>query len=192
MFCSFLDSLIFNNEVDSYKSWTLFLIFLSISVLISGVVLLTHKKPEPVTGKTKSATPRPRQRRKVNKKTSGEGGELEGEQHGDGESSVLWAVGEASDGEDDLGEDEDVDHHQHPLGQPRQGSSSRRNLRAGREGLGLIDRDEGEGADDPEVIDRHRHKTEDIWNRRSMDPFRDDTEQGLEQLGVSGGSGVIR
>lgn len=145
-----------------------------------------------MTGKTKSATPRPRQRRKVNKKTSGEGGELEGEQHGDEESSVLWAVGEASDGEDDLGEDEDVDHHQHPLGQPRQGSSSRRNLRAGREGLGLIDREEGEGADDPEVIDRHRHKTEDIWNRRSMDPFRDDTEQGLEQLGVSGGSGVIR
>ncbi|EDR08789.1 uncharacterized protein LACBIDRAFT_296209 [Laccaria bicolor S238N-H82] len=179
----FLDSLIFNNEVDSYKSWTLFLIFLSISVLISGVVLLTHKKPEPVTGKTKSATPRPRQRRKVDKKTSEEGGELEGEQHGEGESSVLWAVGEASDGEEDLDEDEDLDHHQHPLGQLRQGNSSRRNLRAGREGVGLIDREEG---GDLEVIDRYSHKTEDVWKRRSMDPFRDDTEQEL------GGSGVIR
>ena len=43
----FLNSLIFNNEVEAYKSWTLFLIFLSIIVLIGGVVLLTHKKPEP-------------------------------------------------------------------------------------------------------------------------------------------------
>lgn len=124
----------------------------------------------------------------MNKKTSGEGGD---DQHGEGESSVLWAVGEASDGEDDMGEDEDVDHHQHPLGQPRQGSPSRRNLILGREGMGLIDREE-EGADDLEVRDRYRHKTEDIWKRRSMDPFRDDTEQGIEQLRASGGSGVIR
>lgn len=42
----FLDSLIFNNEVDSYKPWTLFLIFGSILLLISGVVLLTSKEPE--------------------------------------------------------------------------------------------------------------------------------------------------
>lgn len=43
---SFLDSLIFNNQVDAYKPWILFLIFASIVILISGVVLLTHKKPE--------------------------------------------------------------------------------------------------------------------------------------------------
>ncbi|KIO30760.1 hypothetical protein M407DRAFT_20285 [Tulasnella calospora MUT 4182] len=43
----FLNSLIFNDEVDAYKPWTLFCLFLSIVVLISGVVLLTHKKPEP-------------------------------------------------------------------------------------------------------------------------------------------------
>lgn len=42
----FLDSLIFNNEVDAYKPWILFLIFSSILLLISGVVLLTSKKPE--------------------------------------------------------------------------------------------------------------------------------------------------
>ncbi|KAG9004991.1 hypothetical protein FRB90_010628 [Tulasnella sp. 427] len=43
----FLNSLIFNDEVDAYKPWTLFCLFLSIVVLIAGVVLLTHKKPEP-------------------------------------------------------------------------------------------------------------------------------------------------
>ncbi|KAG9044973.1 hypothetical protein FS837_007236 [Tulasnella sp. UAMH 9824] len=43
----FLNSLVFNDEVDAYKPWTLFCLFLSIVVLISGVVLLTHKKPEP-------------------------------------------------------------------------------------------------------------------------------------------------
>lgn len=32
--------------MDAYKTWTLFLIFVFILVLISGVVLLTHKKPE--------------------------------------------------------------------------------------------------------------------------------------------------
>ncbi|KAG9014493.1 hypothetical protein FRB93_013618 [Tulasnella sp. JGI-2019a] len=43
----FLNSLIFNDEVDAYKTWTLFCLGLSILVLIAGVVLLTHKKPEP-------------------------------------------------------------------------------------------------------------------------------------------------
>src|SRR5258708_29276613 len=40
---------IFNDSVDAYASWTLFLSVISILVLISGVVLLTHKKPEPST-----------------------------------------------------------------------------------------------------------------------------------------------
>ncbi|EPS97577.1 hypothetical protein FOMPIDRAFT_1025007 [Fomitopsis schrenkii] len=42
----FLDSLIFNDEVDAYEPWALFLIFVSMIILISGVVLLTYKKPE--------------------------------------------------------------------------------------------------------------------------------------------------
>ena len=46
-FNRFLNSLIFNNEVDAYESWVLFLIFVSILVLVTGVVLLTHKKPDP-------------------------------------------------------------------------------------------------------------------------------------------------
>ena len=44
-----LNSLVFMDEVDSYSNWTLFAIFCSICILISGVVLLTSKKPEPNT-----------------------------------------------------------------------------------------------------------------------------------------------
>ncbi|KDQ53544.1 hypothetical protein JAAARDRAFT_39231 [Jaapia argillacea MUCL 33604] len=42
----FLDSLIFNNSTNAYKPWILVLIFLSICVLVLGVVLLTFEKPE--------------------------------------------------------------------------------------------------------------------------------------------------
>jgi magnesium transporter len=35
--------------VDAYAPWTLFFSFVSILILVSGVVLLTHKKPEPST-----------------------------------------------------------------------------------------------------------------------------------------------
>jgi len=41
-----LNSLVFMDEVDSYSNWTLFAIFISICILIFGVVLLTSKKPE--------------------------------------------------------------------------------------------------------------------------------------------------
>ncbi|KAG6832624.1 hypothetical protein H0H92_014460 [Tricholoma furcatifolium] len=108
----FLDSLIFNNEVDAYQGWTLFLIFVSILVLISGVVLLTHKKPEPT-----NATPVPLARTKgkgkgkTRKISDAEEGRAGG---GGGEQDVLWAVGEdESDGEHE--EDPDVDHHQNPI-----------------------------------------------------------------------------
>ncbi|KAF8325224.1 uncharacterized protein EI90DRAFT_3073443 [Cantharellus anzutake] len=43
----FLNSLIFNDEVDAYSNWILFAIFVSIVILIVGVILLTNKKPEP-------------------------------------------------------------------------------------------------------------------------------------------------
>lgn len=42
----FLDSLVFNNEVDQYNGWTLAALAASVLVLVAGVVLLTHKKPE--------------------------------------------------------------------------------------------------------------------------------------------------
>jgi len=181
-----LDSLIFNDEVEAYKSWTLFLIFLSIIVLISGVVLLTFKKPEPVAGKIKSViSPRDRRRRKgdLSKRAAGDGdGEVNDEEQAQGsENDVLWAVGDASDDEDE-GNDEDVDHHQHPLHQdlpkatiasiggesPSQRRSSRR---AVNERTGLVtSEDEADGADYMDGSNR----------KRSMDPFRDDDDERHE------------
>ncbi|CAK5281566.1 unnamed protein product [Mycena citricolor] len=124
----FLDSLIFNNEVDSYQSWTLFLIFVSIFILISGVVLLTHKKPEPgalssrsVIALNEDGFPRIRLRQRGSRKAKA--GMLEQSADDDeetmvgGEEQALWDIGDASDDESDDGEgqDEDVDHPQHPL-----------------------------------------------------------------------------
>jgi hypothetical protein len=90
--------------VDAYASWTLFLIFVSILVLISGVVLLTHKKPEPSTtqrdaGIALNAIPGRQIPRKTDNKTDGlEGGHPR--DHGE-DGQVMWDVGEASDEEDE-------------------------------------------------------------------------------------------
>ncbi|RDB25413.1 hypothetical protein Hypma_007848 [Hypsizygus marmoreus] len=165
----FLDSLIFNDEVDAYKSWTLFLIFASMIVLISGVVLLTHKKPEP-TG----TTPLPLSQNKgknTRRKGDVEQGEA-GREGGEGEHAVLWAVGNDSDDDSDAGEDEDIDHHQHPIQaqhRPRggvgnvvhgkgkgkeKGKGKSVNWKAkdgGDEGVGLIGDDDDEDEDDATV-----------------------------------------
>lgn len=95
---------IFNDSVDAYASWTLFLSFVSILILISGVVLLTHKKPEPSTtqrdgGIALNAIPGRQIPRTADGKTEG----LEGahpEDHDD-DGETLWDVGEASDEEDE-------------------------------------------------------------------------------------------
>lgn len=186
-----LDSLIFNDEVEAYQSWTLFLIFVSIIILIAGVVLLTFKKPEPVIGKIKSnSTPRNRRKRKDAKleraAEHGNGaGNLDGgdeEQGRGGEDEVLWAVGDDSDDEEE-GEDDDVDHHQHPLHQVPKGrvassvggSQRRSSRRAVNERTVLVSpEDEGE---DEHYMDTSR--------RRSMDPFRDDERH--EMHNVAGG-----
>ncbi|KAJ7251512.1 hypothetical protein B0H12DRAFT_1051930 [Mycena haematopus] len=173
---------IFNNEVDSYQPWTLFLIFVSIFVLISGVVLLTHKKPEPGPLSARAAAalgsvgfPRLelRQRgvsgRKGKAASKGVDERDEEETMVDGEEE-LWRIGDASDEEDqdDEGQDDDVDHPQHPLhkgavGQPngnRRGSRSRLH---GEEGEGLLP-DEHEELDDFAPLPPAAH------------PFRDTSE----------------
>ncbi|EKM81025.1 hypothetical protein AGABI1DRAFT_71748 [Agaricus bisporus var. burnettii JB137-S8] len=110
----FLNSLIFNDEVGAYKSWTLFLIFVSILVLICGVVLLTHKKPEPKSSKTQSSAALPRRQAQAHKSKT-KLTTMEGDEENEhGEDQILWAVGEVSDAE---GEDEDVDHYQNPMHQ---------------------------------------------------------------------------
>ncbi|THH18788.1 hypothetical protein EW146_g2254 [Bondarzewia mesenterica] len=99
-----LDSLIFNDSVDAYASWTLFLIFVSILILISGVILLTYKKPDKAAsqrdgGIPLSAVPGG----PVPKKSDGKvvAGDEESDRAGlSGENGeVMWDVGEASDDE---------------------------------------------------------------------------------------------
>lgn len=149
----FLDSLIFNNEVDAYQSWTLFLIFVSILILISGVVLLTHKKPEPgATPKSSavmSASVALRNRRIAAKKANAskivvDEDEEEEVQTPAGENDVLWAVGEVSD--DDEGEDEDIDHHQNPRNRASHSKTPERKQHPGDEGVGLMERHNNEEA----------------------------------------------
>ncbi|SCZ95087.1 BZ3500_MvSof-1268-A1-R1_Chr11-3g03594 [Microbotryum saponariae] len=45
--CGFLNNLVYLDQLDSYKTWVFILIWLSILVLIIGVVFLSLKKPEP-------------------------------------------------------------------------------------------------------------------------------------------------
>ncbi|KAH9830710.1 uncharacterized protein C8Q71DRAFT_716260 [Rhodofomes roseus] len=101
----FLDSLIFNDEVDAYQPWTLFLIFVSMIILISGVVLLTYKKPEkkpsttvtPGTVAMASRSPR----RGGGPKGDDEDDEQDALREGDEpEPEEVWQIGDMSDDED--------------------------------------------------------------------------------------------
>lgn len=102
----FLDSLIFNNEVDAYQSWTLFLIFCSILILVSGVVLLTNKKPDPqpktpgfkvTDDATTTVSLPPGTRRRARSKL---GDEEEGILSAEGSNPAPWQLGDASEDED--------------------------------------------------------------------------------------------
>jgi hypothetical protein len=96
---------IFNDSVDAYASWTLFLSFVSILILISGVVLLTHKKPEPSTAQRDgSIAMNALSGRQMPLTADGKADGHEGVHSGDhGEDDqVMWDVGEASDEEDEL------------------------------------------------------------------------------------------
>lgn len=156
MYIRFLNSLIFNNETDSYQTWTLFLLFVSMSILISGVVLLTHKKPEPGAKPASGANTLSMQRRsrtgrkastsKMNVNNIGDDDAEDEDDDGRevGEDGALWGVGEASD-ESDSGEDEDVDHHQNPLNASstnQDGAAKRDTTGLGKEGAALLKGDE--------------------------------------------------
>ncbi|KAG6916663.1 hypothetical protein DXG01_005887 [Tephrocybe rancida] len=187
----FLDSLIFNNEVDAYKGWILFLIFVSILVLISGVVLLTHKKPEHASG------PAPVPLARAKKRTDADAEE------GRGEQEVLWAVGE-DEGSDEEGvgegEDPDVDHHQNPIQQTRprgvgdkqaKAKSKGKGKSAGwkvktqdEEGVGLIGEDDDDEEEEESRPIHHGSSsklpltTTAEPQPRPEDPFKDEDEFG--------------
>jgi hypothetical protein len=122
--------LIFNDSIGAYTSWVLFAIFCSIVVLIAGVVLLTHKKPEPkgLEGSRLDAPPRPRRGDRSGKGMKAglaDGGDraqdddedVSGEEShalrnvdleaGGSTTRLAWTLGDASD-------DEDGDVHSRP------------------------------------------------------------------------------
>lgn len=103
----FVDALVFNDEIDQYHSWTLFLIAVSILVLVSGVVLLTHKKPEPGARASTAGASHgsialgsvPSTRKKdVSESRPEENEALREDVDGD---PVVWDLGNASDDESD-------------------------------------------------------------------------------------------
>ncbi|KIM69251.1 hypothetical protein SCLCIDRAFT_1208675 [Scleroderma citrinum Foug A] len=124
----FLDSLIFNNEVDSYKPWILFLIFMSIVILISGVVLLTSKKPERskrASSVPLSTTPTTKLDSPMDDAREGDDGEeqaLHGRSEGrEAGERTLWQLGDASDDEDGPVSDGAHRHASREMGPSRDG-----------------------------------------------------------------------
>lgn len=101
--CSFLDSLIFNNQVDAYKPWILFLIFASIVILISGVVLLTHKKPE--RSQRNIAPSQTTGARSAKNSEEDEAQALRVPEEGESSTHELWQLGDMSDDEDGVDAD---------------------------------------------------------------------------------------
>ncbi|KZT68262.1 hypothetical protein DAEQUDRAFT_692718 [Daedalea quercina L-15889] len=138
----FLDSLIFNDEVDAYQPWTLFLIFVSMIILISGVVMLTYKKPEKKA--TTAGTPgnvamASRSPRGTGRKGSGEGeDEQDALRTGDEpDSEEIWQIGNMSDDEDGA-----VPHTPRPT---RHRSTSARSRGEGEEEARILTEEEEEG-----------------------------------------------
>ncbi|EJD03300.1 uncharacterized protein FOMMEDRAFT_84763 [Fomitiporia mediterranea MF3/22] len=138
-----LDSLIFNAEVEKYHTWTLILIFLSIMILVSGVVLLTHKKPEPGSGPRGTghvplgAIPASRKAKGGANADIEDASPHESEAlHNEGDNSpVVWEVGAASDDEED-----DATVHEAEQS-PKDGRPAKTGLAGsmpGEEGRGLI------------------------------------------------------
>jgi magnesium transporter len=90
--------------VDAYASWTLFFIFVSILILLSGVVLLTHKKPESAsTQREANMALNVVSGRQIPRTADGkteEHEDVDTEDQGE-DSGQVWDVGEASDEEDE-------------------------------------------------------------------------------------------
>ncbi|KAH7913135.1 hypothetical protein BJ138DRAFT_1146655 [Hygrophoropsis aurantiaca] len=180
----FLDSMVFNNEVDAYKPWILFLIFASIAILISGVVLLTHKKPER-SARLTGAPPSNSLARKPGKsstKMDQQGGDDEDDadegqalrRHEEGEVTEradLWEVGDVS--------DDDEDHVSSGPSEVARGVNALGSYQGTGEVSHLM-----HDSDHPDVEGGHEHRrstSSDATLTRgqagsSQDPFRDDAD----------------
>lgn len=148
----FLNSLIFNDSVDAYQNWTLFLIFVFILVLIGGVVLLTHKKPDAGEGQETKLGALPKRRPRsastlAAKKAAGEdsdddeseGRALRAREEGDLEA-VDFELGDVSDSDDEMDDGKRKPNHLPP---PVPSGSHRRPEEAG-----LMAHDDEDGIDD--------------------------------------------
>ncbi|ODO11605.1 hypothetical protein I350_00387 [Cryptococcus amylolentus CBS 6273] len=140
----FINSLIFYDEAGQYATWVLVAVFMSIGVLILGVVLLSLKssaktESDPYTvGETVQAGGSMRLRPRAPKMSTEEGHD---EDHEDGHESraenVLWEVGSASDQSDD--ENEENAQKNRGVGGVKGGTGERRGL------LGEEEEDRHEG-----------------------------------------------
>jgi drug/metabolite transporter (DMT)-like permease len=175
----FLDSLVFNNEVDAYKPWILFLIFASIMILISGVVLLTHKKPERST-RTPTATAlsslsshkAARSSSKVNQideddENDDEEQALRKTEEGEENRAVLWQVGDISEDEDDQ-----IGNGHTPRGVHVAGSTTR----VTGEGSRLMRDEEEVNFEQSRLI-----SSDTALAQNAQDPFHDDDDEEFGQ-----------
>ncbi|KAI0644547.1 hypothetical protein C8Q79DRAFT_912657 [Trametes meyenii] len=178
---------IFNDEVDAYHSWTLFLIFVSMSVLVSGVVLLTYKKPEDKVTSPTSVPLSSRARRPPRK-----GGAVDDEEEAlreleDGErEETMWQLGDASEDEDEDGTRSPRPRSPHPQGSPRlqrRASGMKLGMGSGRS-RSPLPRSRGEGehesmlaeheADEEEAQPRESTSSDATLARPDTAPFVDD------------------
>lgn len=176
---------IFNDEVDAYKPWALFLIFVSILILISGVVLLTHKKPERVAPASNTRMGSVARKSKHKAKASdakglansqeedddvGEGHSLRRSEEGrPGNEDETWAVGEVSDDEDE----------------PDSATRLQRTptTAGGDEGVGLMLEDHVEEDTHNAGHGTGRPRAASNLSRRASDPFRDSADEFGEFAG---------
>ena len=123
---------------------TLFLIFLSIVILIGGVVLLTLKKPEPAPGNAQANVSAPPARDRSRNKKTGENDEDENNEEialrprQSIEGGTVWELGNASDSDDDDRQDPKKEVERTPRTTESRGGYSR-------EHQGLVE--EGEDSD---------------------------------------------
>ncbi|KAG8707612.1 hypothetical protein FRC08_000387, partial [Ceratobasidium sp. 394] len=188
----FLNSLVFNDEIDAYKGWTLFAIFVSILILIGGVVLLTLKKPDPVPANSTALGTPSRARTKASDEEAGDERDLEAlHTSGPGQrEEVVWQIGDADDDSDDeRGAGTGTSQIRPDLNRRRSGSGSLR-ARAnshiapkhqGEEGRGLM------GAHDEEdEHDEADHRRSPVQSLHKRDDGSDEEFGGWKQATPTG------
>ncbi|WWD15965.1 hypothetical protein CI109_100389 [Kwoniella shandongensis] len=198
----FVNSLIFYNEAGQYERWVLIAVFLSIAVLISGVVLLSLKSsaktaPDPYTvsaqpSRSMRLNPRVHKRgaSETDPEAAGTSKLYNGDEEDDGaftdeevrNQNVVWEVGSVSDASNDDDREEDKGKG---VGGVKGGSGERRGL-LGDEEEQLHEAEEGE---DHQI----RDKKDPFGDEEDGDTFGD--YEGVEReevVDVLEGEGLSR